>query len=203
MNTLTSLNLYYTGDYAYDDNVPQGQVISQSPEEGTEVDKNSRVNFIISNGKEPQPQEQVTTYTYTVTDNVNNSNTTSGLPSLENMSFEDFVIGKWYAHYLNEFDKTTKYYSKDEFVIEFYSDNTFEMWNKDGEYCNGKYKIYKETTSNGITLYALYLLDAFDSDKYSKLGYNPWGDIHAQDNYKLCAWHNDGGFTRTILERYY
>ena len=71
MNTLTSLNLYYTGNYTYDDNIPQGQVISQSPAEGSEVDKNSRVNFVISNGKEPQPQEQVTTYTYTVTDGDN------------------------------------------------------------------------------------------------------------------------------------
>ena len=203
MNTLTSNNLYYTGNYTYSDTVPKGEVISQSPSEGTEVNKNSHVTFVISDGKQPEPQEQqVVTYEYTVSNNGGDSTSKPSLPSLNDMSFEDFVVGKWYAHYVTQFDKITEYYSKDEFQIDIHADGTFEMWNKDGEYCKGEYTIYKEESPTGITLYALYLSDCFESDKHYSFGaYNPWGDIHAEDNYRLCSWHNDGGFTRSILDR--
>lgn len=83
MNTLTSLDLYYTGNYAFSDTVPSGQVISQSPAEGTEVDKHSRITFVISNGKQPeqqvqeQPEQQIIIYENNEPDNTTQQSSTS------------------------------------------------------------------------------------------------------------------------------
>lgn len=49
-STLSGSNLKYQKQYEYNDSVPAGQVISQSPVEGSSVDKNSSVTIVISQG---------------------------------------------------------------------------------------------------------------------------------------------------------
>ena len=49
-STLSGSNLKYQKQYEYNDSVPAGQVISQSPVEGSSVDKNSSVTIVISKG---------------------------------------------------------------------------------------------------------------------------------------------------------
>lgn len=52
-NTLSALDLYYTGSYEFSDSVPKGEIISQSPKGGTQVEEHSRVTFVISDGPKP------------------------------------------------------------------------------------------------------------------------------------------------------
>ena len=49
-STLSGSNLKYQKQYEYNDSVPAGQVISQSPVEGSSVDNNSSVTIVISQG---------------------------------------------------------------------------------------------------------------------------------------------------------
>jgi serine/threonine protein kinase len=44
----------------YDDNIPKGNVISQSPAPGTEMNKGDKVSVVISKGKEDKPPKIVT-----------------------------------------------------------------------------------------------------------------------------------------------
>lgn len=53
-NTLSALDLYYTGSYEFSRNIPAGEVISQSPKAGTIVSEHSRVTFVISSGPRPE-----------------------------------------------------------------------------------------------------------------------------------------------------
>ena len=195
MNTLTSLNLYYTGNYTYDDNVPQGQVISQSPEEGSEVDKNSRVNFVISNGKEPQPQEQVTTYTYTVTDGGNGGSTTqqttNAVPDFSKESVADYVVGTWKAIcFKDDMKKETKYtgYNNKEMVLT--SDGQCYISDYDNnDFRTGTYKGCPYSYYGGYNWVQI-------SD--------PRGSFHESyiDEYgRLLVFHNDTHVYYTVFER--
>jgi beta-lactam-binding protein with PASTA domain len=49
-SNLLQADLKYTDDEQFSDTVPEGQVISQTPSSGTEVDKNSEVTLTISKG---------------------------------------------------------------------------------------------------------------------------------------------------------
>ncbi|WP_413301371.1 Stk1 family PASTA domain-containing Ser/Thr kinase [Bacillus sp. 1P10SD] len=72
LKDLTQYNLKGAQDYAalvgltldasqekYDDNIPAGMVISQSPEPGTELKKGDKVTVVISKGKEDKPPREV------------------------------------------------------------------------------------------------------------------------------------------------
>lgn len=72
LKDLTQYNLKGAQDYAslvgltldasqekYDDNIPAGMVISQSPEPGTELKKGDKVTVVISKGKEDKPPKEV------------------------------------------------------------------------------------------------------------------------------------------------
>jgi eukaryotic-like serine/threonine-protein kinase len=72
LKDLTQYNLKGAQDYAglvgltldasqekYDDNIPAGMVISQSPEPGTELRKGDKVTVVISKGKEDKPPKEV------------------------------------------------------------------------------------------------------------------------------------------------
>ncbi len=192
MNTLTSLNLYYTGDYAYDDNVPQGQVISQSPQEGTEVEKNSRVNFVISNGKQPEPQEQqIITYEYTVPaeDNTAQNSNTATVQNWRDIPFREYIIGTWRSTetwYLpfrpdqlvgNGRTPVSKSYSS----ITFYSDNTYirKYENSTDEY--GTYIVNNDFIYfNQISSYnRAFLTD--DGELMTQLGNGRGGVVYKKD----------------------
>ncbi|MCM2533461.1 PASTA domain-containing protein [Neobacillus pocheonensis] len=73
LTDLTQYNLKGAQDYAstnglildasqeqYDDNIPVGNVISQSPAAGTEMNKGDKVSVVISKGKEEKPPKTVT-----------------------------------------------------------------------------------------------------------------------------------------------
>ena len=57
-HTLDALDLYYTGNYEYSSSAPAGEVISQSPKAGTQVEERSRVTFVISNGPKPKDESR-------------------------------------------------------------------------------------------------------------------------------------------------
>lgn len=72
LKDLTQYNLKGAQDYAslvgltldasqekYDDTIPAGMVISQSPEPGTELKKGDKVTVVISKGKEDKPPKEV------------------------------------------------------------------------------------------------------------------------------------------------
>jgi len=72
LKDLTQYNLKGAQDYAalvgltldasqekYDDNIPAGMVMSQSPEPGTELKKGDKVTVVISKGKEDKPPKEV------------------------------------------------------------------------------------------------------------------------------------------------
>ncbi|MEH7106814.1 Stk1 family PASTA domain-containing Ser/Thr kinase [Bacillus sp. JJ1764] len=72
LKDLTQYNLKGAQDYAslvglnldasqekYDDNIPKGMVISQSPAAGTVLEKGDKVTIVISKGKEEKPPKEV------------------------------------------------------------------------------------------------------------------------------------------------
>ncbi|MGG1678762.1 Stk1 family PASTA domain-containing Ser/Thr kinase [Neobacillus sp. NRS-1170] len=72
LKDLTQYNLKGAQDYAslvgltldasqeqYDENIPAGMVISQSPAQGTELNKGDKVRVVISKGKEQKPPKEV------------------------------------------------------------------------------------------------------------------------------------------------
>lgn len=69
-NALNSYKLK-TGNvtHQYDDTVPKGQVISQSVAAETEVDENSTVDFVISDGPEEKPVKYTANISGTITSN--------------------------------------------------------------------------------------------------------------------------------------
>ncbi|MCD4837308.1 Stk1 family PASTA domain-containing Ser/Thr kinase [Neobacillus sedimentimangrovi] len=73
LRDLTQYNLKGAQDYAfseglelsvsqevYHDTIPQGMIISQSPEPGTELNKGDKVTVVISKGKEEKPPKEIT-----------------------------------------------------------------------------------------------------------------------------------------------
>ncbi len=79
----------YVGNYhdEYSDTVPEGQVISQDPAAGTEVDIHTLVNFIYSKGPEPKAQVPVPPVTGTSLTNAKSLITGAGL-IVDSVSYE-------------------------------------------------------------------------------------------------------------------
>ena len=94
MSTLTSMGIYYTGNYQFDNNIPKGQVISQEPAAGTDAPKGSRVTFIISDG--PQPEQQVVTYEITQPTQTTQTTQTTEYAATEVRNADNY-LGRWYS----------------------------------------------------------------------------------------------------------
>ena len=94
---LDSMGIYYKGSYEYNDSVPKGQIVSQSPAAGTDAPKGSNATFIISDGK--QPEQPATTYVEEPTQDYNEpANEPSNEPAAEpDMSGVDKYLGSWYS----------------------------------------------------------------------------------------------------------
>ena len=192
MNTLTSLNLYYTGDYAYDDNVPQGQVISQSPQEGTEVEKNSRVNFVISNGKQPEPQEQqIITYEYTVPaeDNTAQNSNTQNNNNNRNHSDTPTWVGKWHAIYTVYKFEDKQWHGYDDITIELLENGKCNMTYY-GEHYSSTYSITYEDTPYGPQI-----------NLKIRTSNNNFANGAINSNGQLIRWLNSTGTWQTVYTK--
>ena len=177
-NTLSALDLYYTGNYEYDSKVPAGEVISQSPQAGTQVKEYSRVTFIISNGPMPEvksepvsepevsSQEETSSFSYEAGGERYVGTYTGFRPIIKIESMGSDI------YYINVMWSSSAY---DGMSYEFYAE--YNPVSDTLEYEDGEAYYYKYNAQGQMVEYSLYDEDYLGYFKLYSHNDLRWGDM--------------------------